>query len=450
MEPIHGTRTRHAPLTPSVLDPGGNPCTDSGKPRTFLHVDMDAFFASVEIRDNPLLAGKPVVVGGSHGNRGVVTTASYVARKYGIHSGMPAAEARRRCPWTIFLPVNGAKYVYMSAMIMEDLKKFSPLVRPLSVDEASLDITGCERLFGSFEELGWQLKRSISRRFRLNCTVGIGPNRLIAKMASNLGKPDGLLMLTQPEARKAFAPLPVTKMVGIGSATAESLLKLGIKTLGDLANFPDNLLGESIGIVGPNLRSMARGEWAGRMRHDDGIGPSEHSMGHQRTFGETLCDLELIKCRLVGLAEMIGRRARRAQLVGNVLTVKVRYTDFQTPHHQCRLPEATDEEEILIEYGWKLLKEVWAPGTPIRLLGMSLSHLTFKESTSAQLNLFTSKRQLRNESLYRAMDELRDQFGERVITRAMSGRYCEKQHRTRRGEIVPFGHLRTGQSTVVL
>ncbi len=223
-----GSRRRHAPLTPAVLA-GSDPPAD--RARTMLHIDMDAFFASVEERDNPSLRGRPVVVGGGSGNRGVVTTANYVARRFGLKAGMPSGEARRLCPDAVFLPVNGRKYTYVSAEIMAALERFSPDVRPLSVDEASLDITATAGLFGGPEPLGRRLKDMVRTRFQLPCSVGIGPNRLVAKMAANLSKPDGLMVLTPETAAATFAPLPVDEMVGIGRATKRALEKLGIFTL---------------------------------------------------------------------------------------------------------------------------------------------------------------------------------------------------------------------------
>ncbi len=447
MDPPRGLNERQAPLTPAALDPGCTPA-EALRPRTFLHVDMDAFFASVEIRDNPALKGKPVVVGGSSGKGGVVTTASYEARRYGLHAGMSAMEARTLCPSAIFLPVNGAKYVYISTQIMSALQQFSPSVRTLSVDEASLEITGCQRLFGSFESLGRRLKECISSRFRLPCTVGLGPNRLAAKMAANLGKPDGLLILTENTAAEAFAPLPVTKMVGIGDSTAVALQRLGIRTLGELSDFPEDLLRIHLGLVGPNLKRMAKGEWAGRMRLDDEVGPAEHSMGHQRTYSESISDIQILKSRLIALAEMVARRLRRAEVVGKVLTLTLRYTDFRTLNHQARLLEPTDEEELLIDCGWRLLEELWVPGAAVRLLGLSMSGLKPKAEILPQLDVFTSRSRCRSEKLYQAMDALRDRFGERVIARAGGERYKEKPRGSGRGEIVPFGHLRNAQKTI--
>lgn len=431
----------HAPLSLAVLDPGTRP-TKSGRPRLYLHIDMDAFFASVEVRDNPEYIGKPVVVGGGPGNRGVVTTASYEARVFGIHAGMPAMEAKRRCAKLIFLPVNGRKYTYASAVIMKILEGFSPYVRPLSVDEASVEITGTERLFGKPTELARKIKEKIYHKTHLPSTIGIGPNRLIAKMAANLGKPDGILQFDQQQALETFSTLPVDKMIGIGKSTKKTLESLGIFTLGELGDFPERLLKGTFGINGPVLKQMARGEYAGRMQLHEDREPEEKSMGHQRTFGKNISEKGELRVRLVGLAEMVARRARRAKVVGRVLTLKLRYTDFKTPHHQTILPVPTDDEETLIEYSWKLLDEIWIKGKPLRLLGLSLNRLAPNTVWSGQLDLFTLKSRQRLEDLYEAVDTLRDKFGEKVVSRVMGGRYENREKLRSASDIVPFGHLR--------
>lgn len=414
--------SRHAPLSPAVLEKGtASPSPQRGE-RTFLHIDMDAFFASVEIRDNPLLEGRPVAVGGSNG-RGVVTSANYVARQYGLKAGMTAVEARRRCPHAVFLPVRGPKYTYVSAQIMAALDRFSPVVRPLSIDEASLDITGTMNLFDGAERLGSAIKRMVKTRFRLPCSVGIGDNRFVAKMATNLGKPDGLMVIGGSDAAAVFAPLLVDKMVGIGKSTRDALFRVGIHTLGQLSTAPETLIKSLFGINGTVMQKLARGEWSGRMRMDEERDPIEKSMGHQRTFGQAISDPCALKAKLVALAEMVARRVRRARMVGKVLTLTVRYTDFTTLSHQSRLPLPTDDEEELIRHGWRLLDEILEQGRKVRLLGLSLGALGSKEREDCQLDLFKASLKLKREHLYSALDDLRDRFGERVIARAMGMRW---------------------------
>lgn len=432
-----GSERRLPPITPSVLE-RGEEHTGDDSPRVMLHVDMDAFFASVEERDNPDLKGKPVAVGGGGGFRGVVTAANYIARKYGLRAGMPSGEARRLCPHAIFLPVNGRKYTFVSAQIMTALERFSPSVKPLSVDEASLDISTTERLFGSPLELGQRLKDMVKTHFDLPCSVGIGPNRLVAKMASNLGKPDGLLHLTEETAAVTFAPLPVEKMIGIGDSTRQSLEKLGIVTLGQLAMAPESILKARFGVLGPYLKDMAQGKWSGRMRRDEERGPVEKSIGHQRTFGENISDLNELRGKLVALAEMVARRVRKGEFVGQVLTLKVRYPDFRTPHHQTRLPIPTDDEETIIEYAWRLLSEIHIPGHEVRLLGLSLGAIVPKREWEGQLELFSAKKILRRENLDMALDLLRERFGERVVARAMGERWRRRERRSFSEEVIPY------------
>lgn len=392
---------------------------------------MDAFFAAVEVRDNPSLDGRPVAVGGSSGKRGVVTSANYIARQFGLKAGMTAVEARRRCPHAVFLPVQGAKYTYMSAQIMAALERFSPDVRPLSIDEASLEITGCLKLYGGgSREIGLDVKRLIRERFNLPCTVGIGPNRLVAKMAANLGKPDGLMVIPEGKAAEIFAPLPVDKMVGIGKATERALDRIGIVTLGQLAAAPEPLLKSQFGIYGPVMARLARGEWSGRMRQDEDRGHVDKSMGHQRTFGEPLSDPREMKAKLVALTEMVARRVRRAKMTGGVLTLTIRYTDFETISHQSVLPSVTDDEDDLIRHAWRLMDEALEKGRKVRLLGLSLGCLRLKDDADMQLNLFNAELRLKHDGLYQAMDDLRDRFGERVIARAM-GRRWEPYDRSR-------------------
>ncbi|MFH0765999.1 MAG: DNA polymerase IV [Calditrichota bacterium] len=433
-----GVERKYAPLTPATLEPPSRNQAASGV-RTLLHIDMDAFFAEVETRDNPSLRGRPVAVGGGGGYRGVVTSANYVARQYGLKAGMPSGEARKLCPQAVFLPVNGRKYVFVSAQIMSALDQFSPDVRPLSVDEASLDITGCGRLFGGVLELGLKLKEMVRSRHNLPCTVGIGPNRLTAKMAANLGKPDGLLVFASTrEAASAFAPLPVDKMVGIGSATAKALNQVGIFTLGQLAGTSDFILKSRFGILGPYLRQMAAGEWAGRMRQDDERGPVEKSIGHQRTFEANLTDPAELRSRLVGLAEMVARRVRKGGWRGQVLTLTVRYGDFHTFTHQTRLPESTDNEETIIDFSWRLLQECLGAGRDVRLLGLSLGALSPKLNQGGQLDLFEGSRLVRREALYHALDNLRERYGEKVIARAQGGRYSGFRRNDPRRDLVPL------------
>lgn len=410
--------------------------------RTFLHVDMDAFFVSVEERDNPALRGRPAAVGGGPGKRGVVTSPNYRAREFGVKAGMPLGQALRLCPRLITLPVRAGKYLFVSAGIMSALEEFSPEVRVLSVDEASLDVTGLGGRFGGYEGLGRAVKTMIRGRFGLPCTVGIGVNPLVAKVAAGLAKPDGLMVVESGSERALLAPLPVDKLPGIGPSTATALHRLGITRLGQLANAPERLLKSAFGVMGPVLAEMARGEWSGRMRQDEERGFGAKSIGHQRTFAENLSDPEALRTELVGLAEAVARRARADGYAGRTLTLTIRYADFQTHSHQTVLPEATADEEILIAYAWRLLAEALKSGRAVRLLGLSLGRVSAGLWPVRQGDLFGAG--AKRERLYGAMDRLRDRYGERVIGRAMGGRW-----KPRRGAgIVPFGGSRPGFARV--
>lgn len=409
---------------------------EGGRAAAFLHLDMDAFFASVEERDNPQLKGRPVVVGGSAlGRRGVVTSANYIARRYGIKAGMPLGEAARLCPRAVFLPVNPPKYTYLSAQIMEALESITPDVVPLSVDEASLQVSGVLHLYPNGVALCQQVKDLIRGRFNLPCTVGMATNPLVAKIAADVAKPDGLLVIAPGSEAEFLAPLEVDKMTGIGPATAEHLRRLGIRRLGDLAAYPAALLRLHFGKNGPLMARAARGEWVGGdavIRRESPhrspemlfgasgvyLAPEEKSIGHERTFSEDVRDELCLRAWIVLLAEMVSRRARRAGKVGKVVVLKLRYTDFTTLHHQATLEEPTQDEEVLFQTGWRLLDEVWERGRPVRLLGLSIHHLSDDGEFSSRWLLFQRVRP-NLPALYRAADLLRDRYGEQVIGRAM-------------------------------
>ncbi len=394
--------------------------TKSGVDKLYLHVDMDAFFASVEERDNPALKGRPIAVGGSSdGRKGIVTAANYTARKFGLKAGMTALEAKRRCPQVIFVRLDARKYTYASAQIMDLLEGFSPDVRILSVDEASLEISGVVWRFGAPLAVGQAVKDAIRGRCDLPATVGIARNRLVAKGAAEPSKPNGLRYIVPGSEAAYLAPLPVSKMCGIGPATEAALGKLGFKTLGELAGASEELMKLRFGVLGPWLAQMARGEYAGRMQQDDARGAEEKSMGHERTFAEAVSDRSGLRAWVVALAEMIARRVRTGAMIGRVLTMRLRYSDFDTFSHQSVLPEPTDDEETLILHGWKLLDQCWEKDRPVRLLGLSLGSLTPKGESTTQLNLFVGRQIFRREALYKALDSLKDKFGEKIILRAM-------------------------------
>ena len=385
------------------------------KEPVILHVDMDAFFASVEQKERPWLVGEPVVVGGDPQKRhGVVTAASYAAREYGIKAGMPLATAKRLCPHAIFLiGTDQDKYEYMSSRIMRIFYQFTPEVEPYSIDEAFLDITGCERLFGPPVQLAKKLKERIKKQLGLSCSVGIGPNKLLAKLASSLNKPDGLTLIPKDRIKEILSPLEVTKLCGIGDKTAKTLFSLGIHTLGELASYPVEVLKRKFGKNGEWLHFVA-----------NGIDPAnggvisqtipEKSMGHERTLPQDIADPEQISSVLLALCGMVARRLRQKRLQGRTITLRVRYSDFVSLTRSETIAPPTDSEHVILKVAGKLALDIGSGIRRVRLLGVSVSHLT-KDGQSQQMSLpfvdYIDKRG----KVYSVMDRIRDKFGEESI-----------------------------------
>jgi len=401
----------------------------------YLHVDMDAFFVSVEMRDDPTLKGHPAVVGGGSGNKGIITAANYEARKYGLKAGMTVVEARRKCPKCIFVPMHVEKYIDASRKVFALLDRFSPDVKVLSVDEASVEISGLYRLFGPPEEIGRRIRMAIRENVNLPATVGIASNRLIAKVAADLAKPDGLSYVPPGTEAAFLSPLPVKEMAGIGPATEAALTRLGITTLGRLSHAPLDIMKSHFGVVGEWLVGMAKGEYVGRMELDDQRGEVERSMGHERTFEAPLTNRDDLRAWIVALAEMVGRRLRRAKLGGKVLTLRLRYNDFETLSHQSALIYYTNDEQDMIEEGWRLLDQIWQVGRAVRLVGISLGGLKPWSEVGRQMNLFFVRDPVRREELYKALDTVKNRFGDKAILRAMGLKW-----RVRR-RVISFGHI---------
>jgi len=382
--------------------------------KTILHIDMDAFFAAVEIRDNPWLKGKPVIVGGTPTGRGVVTTCSYEARSFGIHAGMPGREAARLCPHAIFLRGHGNKYIHASVQMMRILKQFSDRVEPFSIDEAFVDITHSIRLFGGAGNLALAIKQELRRQLNLTGSVGVGPNRLVAKMASRMQKPDGLTIIPREKVQDVFDPLPVRKLLGIGPATEEVLQKLGILTIEQLRKAPPSLLKRYFGIGGKELIRMANGQGDATvisLEHRD----QDKSMGHEHTFGEDVIDPEQIHAQLLYLSEKVARRLRFAGLGGKKVTLKFRTTDFITTTHQMTLSALTRDETTIYCASLKLLGEVWDHYTPVRLVGVSVSRLSTIIQNGNQSDLFMRRAFQQRRKLSSTLDGIRDRFGEDSI-----------------------------------
>ena len=377
--------------------------------RTILHVDLDAFFAAVEQRDHPELRGKPVIVGGGGPNdRGVVSTASYEARAFGVHSAMSLREAGRRCPHGIFVPVDGAKYQDASKAVMAVLRRFTPLVEPISIDEAFLDVAGSRVLFGDGEAIGRRIKSEVTASVGLTISVGVATTKLVAKIASDLRKPDGLVVVEPGDEESFLAPLAISRLWGVGEKSAAALREYGVRTIGDLAALPDDLLVRRFGKHGASLATRARG------MDDDPIGDRDaaKSIGHEHTFDVDTSDREVIERTLLGMAEGVAGRLRDSGVRASTITVKIRDTTFRTITRQRTLADPTDLTEPIFRIALELARPE-VRGVRIRLLGVTASGLGERE----QLSLFAAD-DPRRRKVTEAADEVRHRFGERAITRA--------------------------------
>ena len=375
-----------------------------------IHLDMDAFYPSVEILDNPALKGKPVIVGGGK-ERGVVSSASYQARKFGVHSAQPIAKAKRLCPHGIFLPVRMSRYQEVSKQAFEIFHRFTPLVEPLSIDEAFLDVTGSLRLFGQAENIAKKIKQIIFEETGLTISAGVAPSKFVAKIASDIDKPDGLTVVCPDAVRVFLDPLPIKKMWGVGKVTQLLLSRLSIHTFKDLRRTPVKVLENKFGKQGAKIHLLAMG-----IDERDVI--PEHdvkSIGHEETFLQDIVSLDDAQKELLALGNKVARRMRRKGLKGKTITLKVKYFDFVQVTRSATLPESTDDGSKIYSVACHLLKKTEVTTKPIRLLGVSLSQLSFLES-GAQLSLFdqdpsSQKRRKMNITL----DSLHQKFGDKSV-----------------------------------
>ena len=376
--------------------------------KLILHVDMNAFFASVEQRCNPALRGKPIAVVGS-AKRTVVTTASYEARKFGVKTGMNKVEAARACPSLIFVIGNNRKYIDASVRILEVLKAFSPMVEAYSIDEAFIDITGCTTPFGSAEGLARAVKERIREEVGLTCSIGIAPNKLLAKLASDMQKPDGLVIIDEAGKSKLLEDLPVGELWGIGPRLTEHLGRMGVRTCGQLGRFPASILRERFGIIGERLRLMGQGIYSSEVVP---IGQEEEakSVGHSTTLPADITEKAVIKKYILKLSEMVGARAREHGLKGSKVCLTVRYPDFYTFSRQKTLANHTNDTRAIYASALAIL-EAMRLRTAVRLLGVSISGIA---KGGGQLALFEEDR--RREKLLEAMDEVNRSFGDYTVT----------------------------------
>jgi len=381
------------------------------KDRRLIHIDLDAFFASVEELLNPEIAGQPIIVGGGPGRRGVVASASYPARAYGVRSAMPTAQALRLCPQAILIPGDLERYSEISEQVMALLSEYTPLMEKVSIDEAFLDVTGCERLWGPVEEIARTIQRRVKEELGLPSSLGVAANRLLAKMASEEGKPGGLVVVPPGQEAAFLAPLPVERLWGVGPATAQGLHALGVETIGELAHLPLHLLEKEFGALGRVLYRRARG------RDDSLLTPHREpkSIGHEHTFAQDLTTLREVQRYLLGLSEKVGRRLRGHRMRGRTITVKLRHSDFTTLTRSATLTRPTDLDQVIYHQAVEILRREWQPGTRLRLIGVSISNLTPR--LPSQLDLF-DQREAKLSRLNRAVDEIRERYGDGALQRA--------------------------------
>ena len=378
-----------------------------------VHVDMDAFYAAVEQRDNPELQGKPVIIGGRNPkSRGVVSTCSYEARKYGIHSAMPLQQAYQRCPDGIYLAGNMGKYEEASRKIRNIFHRFTPMVEPLSLDEAFLDIQGCEKLFGSPVEIGLKIKDAIKNELDLVASVGVAPNKFLAKLSSDLDKPDGFVVITGEQIEEKVWPLPIKRLWGVGKKTEEFLLSRGIKTIGMLAKLDPAVLKSSLGKVGLDLYKLAHGQDYRKVEP----ATKAKSVGNEITFKEDTSSKEFLETTLLELSEQVGRRLRKSNRLGRTVSIKLRYSNFKTITRSKTLARNTNSTQTLYETGIELLRKTGLNNKSFRLIGLSVSNLINEDQQ--QLSLFEQNDSLHSDTLTKIMDDLKDKFGEDAVTRA--------------------------------
>jgi DNA polymerase IV len=396
--------------------------------RTIFHVDMDAFFVSVEELFDPSLKGKAVVVGGQRDERGVVSAASYEARKFGVHSAMPLRTAAKQCPHAIFVNGHPERYRECSQKVYKVLGTFSPQVEMASVDEAYLDMTGTDRLHGPPLKAAHTLHQRMKADTGLNCSVGIGTSRLIAKVSSAQAKPNGVLYIVPGEEARFLAPLDVREIPGVGKVMESHLHALGIKKVGDLAKLEEGELEDRFGKWGLALAGKSRGEDAGGWFDNEvGADLDAKSISHEHTYNEDTADVGQLEATLMRLSEMVGRRLRESNVHARTVQLKLRYKDFTTITRAHTLPSPTQLDTEIFEQIRTLFRKNWKKGVHVRLLGVHAS--SFAQQPD-QINLIDGNRQERWKNALAAADRLRDKFGESSVSLAagMRGTFRERTH----------------------
>ncbi len=384
--------------------------------RIIVHVDMDAFFAAVEQLMNPSLRGKPVIVGadpkGGKG-RGVVSTASYEARKYGVHSAMPISRAYALCPHGIYLRPNGKAYARYSRQVMEILQQFSPQLEQISIDEAFLDVTHSVHLWPSVTALGQAIKERIVQETGLTASVGIAPSKSVAKIASDFQKPDGLTVVPPEKVLEFLGALPIRKLWGVGEKTLQHLQALGVNTVAQLREIPLEVLTAQFGKGGAHLYAMARG------LDDRPVGEEEtvKSVSNEHTFDTDVTDAELLVDTLMVLAEKVAHRLRQQNIRGKTIHLKLRYFNFRTLTRSRTLPIYTALTEEIFTVARELLESNWDYQTPVRLLGVGVSHLVSEQQVQLSIWDVENEKKLKAEKV---LDELQQKFGPMGLTHARS------------------------------
>lgn len=394
---------------------------DNNHHLSIIHLDLDAFFASVEQRDNPAYRGKPLIVGGISGgkgnsNRGVVCAASYEARKYGVHAGMPIWEARQKCPRGIFIPTQMNKYLEASKKFFQICSNYTPLIEPLSVDELFLDVSGCESLFGSSEIIGRKIKERVWRELEIKVSVGIAENKFLAKIATNLGKPDGFYIFPLKDIQKILYPLPVSSLWGIGKKTEELLKKSGIYQVEQLAKMPDSILENLLGKNGKKMKLLAQG-----IDESPVTPPSTvKSIGKETTFSTNITEKVILVKELLKISQMVGYTARKKGYKGRTITLKIRFHNFITFNRSKTLENPTHIDDIIFKTVVELLDKIKHKKGGVRLLGIKLSNLTLGNERK-QLKFLRDeedKKDEKLEQLTQSLDKIREKFGTKAVTRA--------------------------------
>jgi DNA polymerase-4 len=383
--------------------------------KVIMHIDMDAFFAAIEQKICPALQGRPVIVGGTPESRGVVSTCSYEARNYGVHSAMPMKKAYQLCPDGVFVDTSGDKYSYMSVMVLEILQRYSMLVEPVSIDESFLDITAVHQRYGGPAKIAMAIKNDIKAKIGLTASIGIAPNKLIAKMASSSQKPDGLVIIPPDEVKQFLWCQPVQHLWGVGPKSAAALNSEGIQTIGDLAQSSKPKLKKMFGILGEALVGMANGDGDSDVRSVFNMRDAK-SVGHEHTFHRDTNDIDTIMALLLYLSDKVSRRLRLHGYEGKTIRLKIRKSDFTLLTRAHSLTVFTDTEKDIFKYAREMFFANEFQKKPIRLLGVSMGNVRLKSETDFDDFLIDYSPQKSSRRIDKVMDSLREKHGESVIT----------------------------------